>query len=315
MASFSDLLRVDTIDSHTYRVKLVERWAIGSVPHGGAVTSVLQAVAKQHFLTTLQSQNQPDCITLHVDFVQRTSIGPAVVRVKDVKLGRQTSTVQVTLTQDGRDEVIAMLTHANMAAESGLSLPTAWSLNPKPRTADLPKLAADGTDGFWKLWATPVPEFRKAALNMHLYLPNGGRTARGVMDQWIRFKNGERFTNSCLGMLSDMFPQMVDTYSEDREAIDEVGLTQKDFSAHWYPTVTLNLDVKKLLPESGVEWVFVRIQSKVISNGRKDLEVIIMNERGEVVALSHHVALIVSATRNLAKRGEGKKGRSEPSRL
>jgi acyl-CoA thioesterase FadM len=74
---------------------------------------------------------------------------------------------------------------------------------------------------------------------------------------------------------------------------------------YWYPTLLLNLDIKKPLPEEGVEWLFVRVESKVIKNGRMDLEVVIMDENGEVVALSQHVAFAVSAERNLAERKTG----------
>jgi acyl-coenzyme A thioesterase PaaI-like protein len=336
MASFAEALKVDPIDSHAYRVHLKLEWCIGSgtpqtgrrphspdadhhttVPHGGVVTSVLQSVAKQHFLTTLRAQNQPDCITLHADFVQRTSAGLAIVTVKDVKLGRQTSTVQVTLTQDGRNEVIAVLTHANLALESGISLPTSWSLDPAPPPADLEKLAAHGTDGTWTVFTPggPNPNFRKAALQVDIYNYKGSRVQRGMMDQWIKFKSGEPFTNTCLGLLSDMFPQMVESYKGDQEALEGAGVSERQLSTHWYPTLALNVDVKRSLPKEGAKWMFVRIQSKMIHNGRKDLEVIIMDEHGEIIALSHHVAMILSASRNLAKRGEGRKDGVDGSKL
>lgn len=70
----------------------------------------------------------------------------------------------------------------------------------------------------------------------------------------------------------------------------------------WYPTVLLNMDMKKALPEEGVEFLFVRIQAKRIRNGRFDLEVMIWDETGNVVVLSHHVCLVVSAARNTAQR-------------
>jgi hypothetical protein len=71
--------------------------------------------------------------------------------------------------------------------------------------------------------------------------------------------------------------------------------------------VLLNLDVKKSLPEGGVEWLFVRVATKQIKNGRMDLEITILDEAGEIVALSHHVALAVPAERNIAKRKTGVK--------
>ena len=40
----------------------------------------------------------------------------------------------------------------------------------------------------------------------------------------------------------------------------------------------------------------------MIKNGRMDLEVVVLDEEGDIVALSQHVALIVGAERNLADR-------------
>jgi hypothetical protein len=45
----------------------------------------------------------------------------------------------------------------------------------------------------------------------------------------------------------------------------------------------------------------------MIQNGRFDIEVVILDETGDIVALSHHVALAVSAERNDAKRVTGSK--------
>ena len=69
----------------------------------------------------------------------------------------------------------------------------------------------------------------------------------------------------------------------------------------------LNIDFKKELPEEGVEWLFVRVQAKQIKNGRMDLDVVIIDEEGDIVALSQHVALVLSAERNIAARKSGSK--------
>lgn len=65
-----------------------------------------QNVVKLHFDTTLKKQNQPHTLALHLDFLRRTDIGNATFTVKDVKLGRQTSIVHVTLSQGEREEVV-----------------------------------------------------------------------------------------------------------------------------------------------------------------------------------------------------------------
>lgn len=79
----------------------------------------------------------------------------------------------------------------------------------------------------------------------------------------------------------------------------------------WYPTLLLNLDVKKALPAEGVRWLYQRVQAKSIKNGRYDLEIIIKDETGDLVALSHHVVLAVSAERNTAARRKIEGGESK----
>lgn len=75
-----------------------------------------------------------------------------------------------------------------------------------------------------------------------------------------------------------------------------------------FRAVLLNLDVKKALPAEGVRFLFVRLQAKQIKNGRYDLEIIIKDAKGDLVALSHHVVLAVSADRNTAARRKADPG-------
>lgn len=135
---------------------------------------------------------------------------------------------------------------------------------------------------------------------------------RSIADAWLRFSNGEKFTARALGYLVDMFPMPVEAFLGDENPYDVVeegegkkkegGERKARAARYWYPTLLLNLDVKKKLPEEGVEWLFSRVATKRIENGRTDLEVVIMDEGGDVVALSHHVTFILGAERNLAKR-------------
>lgn len=104
-----------------------------------------------------------------------------------------------------------------------------------------------------------------------------------------------------------MFPQVIETlvvddfYTPGMMTEDKI----KRVKGFWYPTVLLNLDFKKALPEEGVEWLFARVRAKQVKNGRYDLEVIIMDENGELVALSNHVVMVMNASRNLANRSSG----------
>jgi acyl-coenzyme A thioesterase PaaI-like protein len=276
------------------------------VPHGGFVTAVFMQVASTHFSTTLSSQNQPHTIALHLDFLRRTQSGPATFKVKDTKLGRQTSVIHITLTQDGRDEVVGYLTNSNIKAESGVSFNTSYALNPPPLPVDF-SLIKENKDENW----APIPEmpfasFRRATRKTDFYFPRQGQRKRSSADEWIRLLNGEKWTNISLGYVCDMWPMPVEAFLHDQNPYDvstiEGGTGQLKPAKFWYPTLLLNLDVKKALPEEGVEWLFVRVEAKQIKNGRMDLEIVILDEGGDLVALSHHVAFALGAERNTAKR-------------
>jgi len=264
------------------------------------VTSCIQAVALLHFNTTLKAQRQPHTMTVYLTFLRRTSTGPVTFAVKDVKLGRQTSTIHVSLTQgSGREEVVGYITHTNIATEVGISLPTNWSLCPPPYPAKVLLLDANH-DEHWRNYSDmQFLSFRKASSKIDIFIPRKGQLDHSIIDEWMRFKNGEKFTVKSLGYVADAFPQIVESFRE--HAQDSIPWQHKN-AKMWYPTVLLNLEIKKILPPEGVEWLFVRVRAKEIKNGRMDLEVVIMDDAGELVALSQHVCLIVGADRNLAER-------------
>lgn len=285
------------------------------VPHGGYITSCFLQVAKTHFSKTLARQNQPHTITLHLEFVRRTEVGPATFKVRDVKVSRLTSTVHISLFQSGREEVIGYLTNSNIPREDGPSYDTRWRLDPPPRPLASTAALAAGSDAEWlEQKSMPFSKFRKASQNIRFFFPARGQPAPGVADQWMAFRNGERFTNASLGMVADMFPQIAESFRarSDPYAVGGTGSAQaaaaakESTASFWYPTLLLNLDVKKALPEEGVDWLFVRTRAKQIRNGRYDLEVVVMDEVGDIVALSHHVCMILPAARNLAARNTAK---------
>lgn len=124
---------------------------VPTVPHAEFVTSCIVAAVNLHFRTTLARQNQPHPLTLHLIFLRRTSVGPVTIEISDVKLGQRTSNVHITLTQDnGREEVVGHVIQGNISLESGITLPTRWTLDPAPYSIDVSKLAKD-KDINWRL--------------------------------------------------------------------------------------------------------------------------------------------------------------------
>ena len=267
---------------------------------------------------THSSRSARHPINLHLEFFRRTSVGQATFKVKDIKLGSRISNLHITLGQEDdngtvQDEVEGYITMSNIGKETGLTLPTHFQLHPTPIAADLPALLTYGEDQNWALRRTQAfPKFRRAGKNIMMHLEKPGRRpvgrSRAILDQWVRFSPLERhgkFTNDCLGFVVDMFPQIVESYINAGRGESDLEEKAPDLSnprlKFWYPTLALNLDVKKLLPEEGTEWLFVRLQACVIKNGRLDLHVTVLDEVGDVVALSTHCSLVMDANRNTSR--------------
>lgn len=99
-----------------------------------------------------------------------------------------------------------------------------------------------------------------------------------------------------------MWPSVVESLYHEKNPYDLKNSGSKNQRAKfWYPTLVLNLDIKKSLPKEGIEWLFVRVYTKQIKNGRFDLEVIICDAEGDIIALSHHSCLILGSERNITR--------------
>ena len=216
-----------------------------------------------------------------------------------------------TLVQEDRPRVQGYFTQSNLGTLQGVTLPTSYvdaMLTTPPPPADLAQLERTGQDAHWHVPSLPHSSFRKALQHVQFHVPKKASDPSFV-DQWIRFRpGGSQFTpfpHEAIGYVVDMFPLIIEQYPQIQE--DEVARKQ----VRWYPTVALNLDVKKRLPVEGVKWLFVRARAGKIENGRMDLQVVVLDESRELVAVSSHVTLVMSAARNTA--GRKRPGKTEGS--
>ncbi|CAG8369612.1 unnamed protein product [Penicillium salamii] len=324
--SFEQAIKVTPEGANKYSAHLRPEWCIGTVPHGGYTTAVIYNLALTHFAHAHPNQykNPATPISIQLSFLRRTASGPATFEVEDVKLGARTSTIHIKLLQPSEKKpgtletmVVGYITVSPASAEVGISAKTGWKPQPAPASGsradgsvDLSSLGRTGSDGSWKKLNPPFPEFRKAGTQLELFGPVGGQSQGGLsIDQWARFRPGGdvngRWTDAAVAYLIDMFPSALDGFDTmSEEAAKANGEDGK--AKNWYPTVTLNVDMKKRLPVEGVEWLYSRVVTKVVKDGRTDLEVTVLDERGEVVALSTQVGLALSASRNVGTRKLGK---------
>ncbi|CAG8040107.1 unnamed protein product [Penicillium olsonii] len=333
-SSFEQAIKVTPQGANKYSAHLRPEWCIGTVPHGGYTTAVIYNLALAHFAHAHSKQYKSPAtpISIQLSFLRRTASGPATFEVEDVKIGARTSTIHIKLLQPSEKKpgtletmVVGYITVSPADAEVGISAKTGWKPQPAPASGsradgsvDLSALGSTGSDGSWVKLNPPFPEFRKAGAQLELFGPGGGKSLQeqggGLsIDQWARFRPGGdvngRWTDAAVAYLIDMFPSALDgfdTMSAEAAAKESGGPVDKLKAKNWYPTVTLNVDMKKRLPVEGVEWLYSRVVTKVVKDGRTDLEVTVLDENGEIVALSTQVGLALSASRNVGTRKMGK---------
>ncbi|KAJ5465268.1 uncharacterized protein N7458_000954 [Penicillium daleae] len=349
--TFEQAICVTPVDSHTYWAFLDANWCMGSVPHGGYTASILYRLGATHFKNTHSSRFRtiPEPTTLQISFLNRTSVGPALLKVQDMKVGGRISTIHVTLSQlpdshltkvmdfkrdhspltrhnsEFEVKLAAYITASPPEAEGGPSIAGPWSLYPPPAPGSLadgsinfPALLEDCADGQWMRHTfSPV---LKATKQLEIYGPRsqhpatlGSRMKRAV-DQWARFcpegQTTARWSNEAVMFLVDMFPAASDRMCameisrlSSLGLLGDTGMKVRSFEkVFWYPTVTMTIDLKRRLPPEGVEWLHSRVTTKMVRGSRGDLDVVVLDQRGEIVALATQVALVVDASRNFSRR-------------
>ena len=235
-----------------------------------------------------------------------------------------------------RRTALAYATQLNLTTFEGISIPAGFEVTPAaklPPRPDLASLVAGGVDEDWELHKPPEAfmGYVRALLNWRFILPRGDTVTPGVLDTWVSMAGGERITQRTLPYLVDSFPFNVHLYvstpeirrsmmvvssrtssgsgdakdgeKENREKDSKGASWTKTRGNMWFPTVAMNVEVKQALPEEGVEWLAMQITSKQLRQGKFDLHVTVRTLDGELVALSNQVALMMSAERNMAKRG------------
>lgn len=295
------------------------------------------AAARMH----LASRGQPDMLTAHFEYASRTAVGPAIIVVDEIKLGQQLSTLHLTLWQGrgllaqapwvtpgaSRRAILGYVTQADLAEFAGVSLPTGHEGTPAAAPAPAPDfdaLRARGADEAWQEARPPPGPALRTLRNWHLYVPRAGALAPGVLDMWIRPARGVgRITAGALPYVADSFPydlhlfivapelrQLLESRPDpaggeaaERTARREELQEQDRVRANmWFPTLVMNLEVKEVLPAEGVEWLSVRVTSRQIKNGKFDIDIVIRDADGEIIALSNHVAMSVSMEKNTSGR-------------
>ncbi|MCJ1404060.1 hypothetical protein MMC11_007285 [Xylographa trunciseda] len=308
--TLKEAIKTIPVDSHRYQADLPLDHCYIKTAHGGLLVSVIVSALHQHFGTTLRSYGHPHTFDIETIFVRPAASGTAIVEIQDVKLGTSVSIVHFRLVQHGKERVVGYASNMNLNAEEGISFPQHDILTPRPASAEIAKLMRDA-DPHWVGWTIPwhPASFLKPVTHFRFYTPIHATPQKNITDVWMRFASeDERFTTDMLGSVADHWRRMLENYrpgsawngveiSKNAIRAAAEGTPFKGYSTSYaYPTLSMHLEVKKLLPSQGVQWLFLRARSTEIKNGRFDAEITILDERLELVALSHQVSFVLGST-------------------
>lgn len=171
---------------------------------------------------------------------------------------------------------------------------------------------------------------------MDFHLPVPRPHGLNMADQWIRpgwkdegLPNGAVWTDDLIHCAVDnSLPIINDLLAPENPNYDKVvkaGLSQRQARAEgrsdefigeglseteivqWIgSTLSMSTEIIKPLPEEGVKWLFMRCATKHISNNRMDLEIILMDEHEDLIAVSNHVIQIIPQAQKNARKPKAK---------
>ena len=316
-----------------FLVWLIPRLYECEVLHGGCLAAALHHTAATHFATSpdLAALNQPDILTLHVDFVRPCELLDSSIVVNNLKVGAVTSTIQLVLSQKGKTRAVATATSINFDAPAGPSSTGGW--RPSPPLRPVPRfdrVLAGQPDDNWipACLAGEIIPFTRRMLALH---PREGHPVDGVIDLWNGFRTpeggAEPMDATYLALMADTIPSLSDTllrngglydahatwaqmakWSDERPGTTaQLTNSVKDLmrAEFFNNTVTLDIEFKRRVPSEGLHWALTRVATRMLEGGRMDLDLTILNEDLQIMCLARQVVLVLDAKKKFG--GGGKK--------
>ena len=248
---------VSANDDGTFHAHIHSRWTIADVPNGGYLMAVMLR-AVQHMST------HPDPLTMTAHFLSPTSAGPAGLQVEIAKPGRSTSTAMVSLHQEGRERVRALVTLGNLEARQG---PTHELLAPPALEGPFETRRSRLMQEFPKNFDFEIPASVAGAVV-------GKASGQPEMGGRMRFSDGRPPDLLALPVIADGFPPVA--FNLGYEA--------------WTPTVELTIHFwNHPSPGPITAW----ITSGIFQGGFHDETATLWDSTGTLVARSRQLALVL----------------------
>jgi hypothetical protein len=267
LAGFLDATKVAArANGTTFDVELDPQWTVGDKPNGGYLLSILGRAAT----STEAAASHPHPLAASATYLAVPAVGPAVVEVIPLRVGRSASQLRTRLVQGGQACVEALLTLGRLDPDAA------------PRWVDSPAVALPAEDECAALPVEPpgagfkvnlmeVVEQRldPAVLGFAFGQPSQQAELRG----WLRFADGLPADPLSLLFVADSFPPA--TF-----AIGSIG---------WVPTLELTVYVRAV-PSPGA--LRVRQVARLVEDGMVDEVCEVWDARGRLVAQATQLAKV-----------------------
>jgi hypothetical protein len=240
--------------------------------------------------------------------VQPAPRGRVVLSVVELSHARRYSTVEIKLRDPaGKLCTAATLIQGNLATEEGASIAVPPTSVPRD---ELPHRERD-CDVFEH--GPLLTKIMPVTAKMRVLKRKGARTQflsrngmLNVKEKWVRWADpNQKIDVISLGSVCDNVGFYLSNKKHlSSELIDCVQLlpaplnfdpTMADASKYVFPTLCMSIEIKK--NPNNAEWLFLEILCHSIHNGRFDTDVRVLDENGDLVALSKHVSVMSDMTR------------------
>lgn len=178
-------------------------------------------------------------------------------------------------------------------------------------------------DPNWTYFQIPYkdPSLNKCLSNIIFSIEKTPCADKSITQMWLGLTNpNQRWTMDLLPIGCDMYvPALENFYDSDRN-VQAFARQAQEWAKHgmtdqtewrqprWYTTVNMTVDVKRALPREGVKWLFTRMKTNEVVDGRLDVQGQIWDDGGNLIALAQYVWFVVETSRAVVTRAakEGK---------
>lgn len=270
---------------------------------GGFLNALMLSATRKYLELEFGPGRYPDPIHVFVQFLNIVPPGQVIITCHILRTSSRQCVVRVELSRlvsaaEVQSTTVAIVTYGDLSKEKGLSqdAEAALSLSTPLPNRDTECVPIDD----------PVVDATPVTRKLHWIAPQGANGLWGhrlgghQREVWLSPRDGSKWSSIFhLAMLADMVGQHHNQplhslpATNDQQPLQPPATHEQGFYTR-YALSTLCLSVEfKRNPHPDTQWVMTRSNSTKVFNGRYDVNLQILDESGELLALSHHVVYIV----------------------